>query len=292
MGSVQTDDKGEKNINRCLISAHELLAKNSPDIEMSKARDFSHYAFKYYTTMKTMSLIVCAGPGEKYLYASNLDQMNDRDEANEHSDKEKVHALCFCNTDTEGIPMWYMYSGILGEGGCIHFPTRKMMDFIKSISVVYPVGEDRKPMKDLPLTVGKDVLLKFGWIYYKDRGADLFYRNKWYRIKDDREDFFDDNYFVKEYPWHYEEEFRIVLINRTDTPYCQFAIPFPDGIIDQCRLILGPEIREHPLPKARVENSKLNIRMNLYLRNQEDISNFVAASVKQYLEHLESLNEK
>ena len=116
------------------ILAEELLSLYRFDITSIAAKTFSHNSFRYYTTIKTMKII--DNDGERFLYASNLNEMNDIAEADSHSDSNSIHALCFCNTDTEGIPMWYMYSGILGKGACLKINCRPMLDFLNSIHLV------------------------------------------------------------------------------------------------------------------------------------------------------------
>ena len=48
--------------------------------------------------------------------------MNDLREADLHgAEKEDIFVQCFCNSDTEKIPMWYLYGGIVGRGASIGF---------------------------------------------------------------------------------------------------------------------------------------------------------------------------
>ncbi len=66
--------------------------------------------------------------------------MNDQEEANRHlKDQERVFALCFCNSNTEKIPLWYLYSGLSGKGAALGFTAAKMMKWLESIQTVYGV---------------------------------------------------------------------------------------------------------------------------------------------------------
>ncbi len=97
------------------ISAVELLQKNKIDLD-GNAKDFSQTKFWYYTKVDTVSKIL----ESRSFHVSNLARMNDKAEALLHdSDKEKVHALCFCNSRSEKIPMWYLYAGLSGKGAAI-----------------------------------------------------------------------------------------------------------------------------------------------------------------------------
>ena len=78
-----------------------------------------------------------------YFFASNLAIMNDKNEKELHpNNSESVHALCFCNSNTEKIPMWYLYGGITGKGCALGVTPAKMRDWIRMIKEVYVVVEE------------------------------------------------------------------------------------------------------------------------------------------------------
>ena len=114
------------------ISSEELKKLNQLSLPC-KAKDFSNSSFWYYTNLYTADLIL----KNKCVYISNLSLMNDIDEAELHcKNKEFIHCFCLCNSDTEKIPMWYLYAGITGQGVSLGFSPSAMIDFISSIKTV------------------------------------------------------------------------------------------------------------------------------------------------------------
>ena len=268
--------------NRILITKDELLKKNNISLD-SKSDVFSKYNFCYYTTLGNLEKILAG----KYLYASNFKIMNDLDEAEAHmSNQDKVHALCFSNSNSESVPMWYLYSGILGRGACLKFTPSKMMGFIKSIKYVYPVI-DGKPDESVSLKVGTDIEIQYGWIYYQSDNESYHFKNKWYAVTDDAEGFINSNYFIKQYPWHYEREFRIVFINKADKAYERIAVKLDDSLIKKLKVILAPEIKKSEIKNSAFEGmtldeSSLKIKMALLSRNQEEIYTYILEAIKNY----------
>lgn len=248
------------------ISAVELRKKNPSTIPYY-AKDFSRSGFWHYTTLDTARKIL----DSECIYASNLASMNDLDEICLHeSMKEFVHCVCFCNSNTEKIPMWYLYSGISGQGAAIRFTPGEIRKLLLSIKTV------TTPEQDVVLYQGKDFDLHYGWIYYREPTSHvrIMYRRQWYTV-DDSEQFETDNYFIKAYPWEYEKEFRIVLINKTGNPYERLVIDF-GNIKKKKEILLGPEYHDECEIKSDSESaeqikykkSKLGIKMDLVSRNE------------------------
>lgn len=239
------------------ITWKETLYKNKDKSKLfdaiSKADSFCYYTKN--ATFKSICNTDTENDKAHYFWVSNLESMNDKDEANLHSnDKERVFALCFCNTKREGIPMWYMYSGIEGKGNRIRFTAGTMKKFISSINVVHPIigNDNMKVDNSTEYILGKDFEIEYDWIYYIDtkKGKntrteysknDVFYRNKKYALTDEQVDFA-ESYFVKKYPWNYEHEFRIVFIFKTK-PECsgKIAVEINDSIWSSLFYMFGPE---------------------------------------------------
>ena len=268
--------------NRILVTKDELLVENNKSLD-SKVSDFSKYIFCYYTTLGTLEKIL----GGRYFYVSNFEKMNDLDEAKAHmSNQDKVHALCFSNSNSESVPMWYLYSGILGKGACLKFTPAKMIEFIKSIKCVFPVI-DGKPDESVSLEVGTDVEIQYGWIYYQSDNESYHFKNKWYAVTDDAEGFINSNYFIKQYPWHYEREFRIVFINKTNKAYEKIAVKLDESLIKKLKVILAPEIKKSEIKNSafegmKLDESSLKIKMALLSRNQEEIYTYILEAIKNY----------
>ena len=257
------------------IDCSALLSKNAVDIS-KPAKDFSSSPFWYYTSIATLNLILKDGK----IWVSSLSKMNDLNEAQLHSAvKSDVYALCFCNTRSEKIPMWYLYGGICGKGMRIGLTPAKMLSFIKSIDKIYPIDSNNKVSIE-PLLIGKDFDIDYGWIYYRKKNGNIKYKGKWYSINDNK-DFSANNYFVKDYPWEYEKEFRIVFKNNSGNYIERIAIDIPQKIMNDLKISCAPEVKieEEVVPLDgfqkyfcnKIEHSLLSIKMDLVSRNLSDI---------------------
>jgi hypothetical protein len=209
--------------------------------------------------------------------------MNDKTEVKLHFDNaSKIHALCFCNCNTEKIPMWYLYAGLSGWGASIGITPSEMLKFIKSIDEIQVIGKDRILKKD------KDYEIRVGWIYYRKSMSEIKYRNKWFKIlPEDIDEFENGNYFIKEYPWEYENEFRIVFINHTEITEDRFIVKFPKEILKNLKLRFAPEVQKDELWEIisqkegfkeyfqeKILYSNLQIDMELYNKNIEDMQQY------------------
>lgn len=265
------------------ITSKDLLKMNSFELPQ-RATEFSKYSFWYYTSLNTADLILL----NKSIYISNIKQMNDVDETNIHqSDNELVHCLCMCNSNTEKIPMWYLYSGITGKGASIGFTPSVLIQLIKSIKTVTTV--DGKKV----LNKGADFDIEYGWIYYRkgDQKSQVMYKRKWYSISDP-ETFEDKNYFLKSYPWEYEKEFRIVIKNKTKEKYDKLVIDV-SSVYSKLKVKLAPEISPEGflelLPSLsgfnafftqKVLHSDLKVNMDLCKRNFECFLEYIETDMK------------
>lgn len=266
------------------ISSEELKSKNSINLP-AKASDFSSYTFWYYTSLETANLILQS----ECIHVSNIGKMNDLDEIKNHkSDKDFVHCLCFCNSNTEKIPMWYLYAGITGKGISIGLTPATMMTFLKSLDKVYTIDGKTE------FTKGKDFDIDFGWVYYRknEQHSQVIFKRKWYSLSDP--DNFDlDNYYIKSYPWEYEKEFRIVFRNKTGVSYDKIAIKITD-IYSKIKLRLGPELKAQTFEKILPSlsgfvkysstipsHSKLGINMNLCQRNIKGFVDYLDTDLKK-----------
>ena len=267
------------------ITAKELRGKNPPKVS-ENLEISSSYTFWNYTSIGNLNDILKSG----YFFASNLAIMNDKNEKELHpNNSESVHALCFCNSNTEKIPMWYLYGGITGKGCALGVTPAKMRDWIRMIKEVYVVV-GKKADTEQALSVGKDVSLECGWVFYRKGKSEIFYRNKWHRIAEkDYDEFENDNFFIKDYPWEYEREFRILIKNKTGKNHDRLAIKIPEKIYPSLKLRLAPELTEEKFQSevkdlegfqkffisSKAKESDLKISMDLLNRNKERIHKYV-----------------
>lgn len=205
--------------------------------------------------------------------------MNDLNEAQLHSDvKSEVYALCFCNTRSEKIPMWYLYGGICGNGMRIGLTPSTMLSFIRSIDKVYPI-DSNNVVSNEPFLIGQDFSIDYGWIYYRKNDGSIKFKGKWYSVKDNK-DFSTGNYFVKDYPWEYEKEFRIVFKNNSGNYIDRIAVDIPEKIMNKFKLSCAPEVEKEDVIlldgvkqylSRKIEHSSLSIKMDLVSKNISDI---------------------
>ena len=260
-----------------------LLRSLNPVSFPKNARAFSRYSFWQYTRLEVADLILSTS----CFRISNLNGMNDLAEAKLHEkDRNRVFALCFCNSDTEKIPLWYLYSGLTGNGAALGFTAGKMLKWLRSIQTVRGVKKGQNKEDGVPLRVGADVELRYGWVYYQHprEPYNIFYRNNWYTI-DDVETFQKDNYFIKSYPWEYEREFRILFLNNTSEDYDYLFVDIPVDIRNVAKVMLAPELQEDQFKNIsglkcigtshQPIYSKLSIRMNLLSRNSECLFDYL-----------------
>lgn len=259
-----------------MITAHDLKRKNTIDFSKS-AKEFSSTNFWYYTAMSTVNEILYS----ESFWVSNIANMNDENEAQFHDkEKDKVFALCFCNSNSEKIPMWYLYSGICGTGMRIGITPANMLKMISSIKHVSPVINNE--LSENQLEVGKDIEIEYGWVYYKSHSSQIQYRNKWYEVSD-LNSFVKNNFFIKDYPWQYEREFRIVFKNCTNMKFDKLAVSIPHEMIKALKITCAPECQYSCYEgkgfekyfSSLISPSKLKINMDLLKRNKDSIvSNF------------------
>ena len=235
-----------------------------------KATDLSKYNFWHFTTFDTAEKII----KNKYFLLNNVSNMNDIDEANRMHDNKKVFILCFCNSDRENIPMWYLYSGIKGDGVSIGI-TPKNIIRLKNNLKIYECNVNNEI--DFKKEIGKESYsLDCGFVCYEDYNNKILFTGKKYYIKD----FDSNNYFTKQYPWHYEHKLRIVIhITKKNFKSNKIGIVIEDDFIKNFRIRYTPEMNKVLKYefKAKPQKSKMNIRMNLLRKNEKII--------KEYLEN-------
>lgn len=259
------------------IKSKRLRDLNTIDIN-GLAKKFSDRTFWYYTSLETANLIL----QNRCFYINNLTQMNDKEEADIHElTANKIYALCMCNSKSEKIPMWYLYSGLTGKGVSIGFTPAVMLEFIRSIDRVSCVDDKTELLKDVGFS------LDAAWVYYKEFGTNrVYFKNKWYSVSDAENFFVDNNVFVKNYSWEYEKEFRIV-IKTNDPPKDsqKLSISIPDSIVQKLKIRLAPELSMNvddlekfvkrelkgSVVTGNVTKSGLKIRMGLFERNIKNL---------------------
>jgi hypothetical protein len=172
------------------ISVNELLMKNEINWN-DNVKNIAGQPFCYYTSVKALDKILKS----EYIYLNSICNMNDISEYNLHKRNAKnVFIFCLCNSESEKIPMWYLYGGILGNGARIKFTPGVLRDLHNAIKFVYPVNGNVVD-ENTPLKIGEDFELRCGWVYYQKSDRSIKYRQKWY-VADNDDLFVEDNYFI------------------------------------------------------------------------------------------------
>ena len=308
--------------NNAKISAAVLREMNKPDLDVANARDFSNYTFWQYTSVDSIGKILSGN----CFWLNNIAAMNDLHETELHEkDKQDIFVQCFCNSDSEKIPLWYLYGGIAGKGASFGFTPRVMLDYIRSIRHVTELVYDPDKgtyVEGEQFEVGSDFELQVGWVFYADyelpvkpwakdsKVVRVNYFNRFVNVED-AEQFFDGNYFVKDYPWEYEKEFRLVFINMTGKQIDKIKIDIPQTIRERrnrkLKIKLAPEIsnsvdtvsglseferREGELARMVAKNgyqvsvarSRLRINMDLLGRSKNDVNEYIGRNPEYLME--------
>lgn len=213
----------KKQIKTQKVFAADVKAKNVPVLD-GKSEDFASGTFWQYTSVESIEKIL---DGDCF-WVNNIGGMNDIHEAELHkTEKQDIFVQSFCHSDTEKIPMWYLYGGIVGKGASLGLTPGVMRDYINSIKFVTELVYDsdiKKYVSGRQFEIGRDFELQTGWVFYYDLDrsdqnssrtntyVQIKYRKNFFSVIDPDE-FFSGNYFIKDYPWEYEKEFRLVLIN-------------------------------------------------------------------------------
>lgn len=239
--------------------------------------------FYHYTSVDSLKSILKGDEkSQSFLFLGSLANMNDINEANLHKEvAHKTFLFCACSTDSERIPLWYLYAGISGNGARLCFTKEKMLKFFKRIEKVYPVS-NYKVDYSKELKVDQDFELQCGYVYYvKDDKSVIKHNTKYHYIKSFDDELLINNYFIKDYPWEYEKEFRIVIQIKGDEVYEKVAIPIPEDIKKQLKITSAPEYQfseeekdefvSYGIKKENIGASKLTINMNLLRNNQKNI---------------------
>lgn len=260
-----------------LYTFDDITKQNSGIKGISSAKDFSSNHFRYYTSVDGANKIL---EGRNFRIRP-IKEMNDVNEADLYGNLSNlIHPLCFSNASKESIPMWYLYSGIGGKGVCLDITPGKMLEFIQKPLEVFSDAT----MKNR-LIEGKDIEVLFGWIVYWDNGR-YYYRNK----KCDYSSFSSVNksqyFFFKNYPWNYEAEFRIAILNKKEKmEYVYLRID--DALFRNINILLAPEISECDKEKivsmpgfkshacSKYLKSELDIKMQLVERNVSAITDWI-----------------
>lgn len=242
--------------------------------------------FYHYSSLDSVTQILSA-EDLCYFFVRPIAEMNDIAEKQFHirhqHNVDSIFVLCFCNSETDNIPMWYLYGGLGGQGAKLGFTADKMEKLIQNITYVEIVENNclsgEKIYRD-------QFSLEYGWVFYDKQDCKYVkHKSKKYKIGDPNELFVKDNYFIKDYAWNYEKEFRIVIRILGENVPKRIAIPFSKKtLLSGISITTGPETKESTeidaqeiskrsgLPVEKIKKSKLKVKMDLLNRNKDLIA--------------------
>lgn len=232
----------------------------------------------HYTSVENARRILSA----ERLYLSKMDNMNDISEAELHkNDEYMTFSTCFCHSESKNIPMFYLYSGIDGKGCRIEMSAAKIKSIIRNVEI-YPVNSKNICLKK-PLN-SEDYIIDYDWVHYISNNGFGSYRGKegkWYTSFEDACKNEDVYFFLKNYIWRYEKEFRIIVRVKKDFPYKRIALRVPvKEKENSISITCGPELGKSEVDGIREEfntygiqkinsfsDDHIKISMNLVKRN-------------------------
>ncbi len=182
--------------------------------EYQEGREYDHSGYYHYTSLKNVNSIL----EKRILYVSSLSPSNDATEGKAFPHPELVYGLCFSTGINENLPLWYLYSGIEGQGGRIRLTKNGIKELISHAE--YELQDCEDEGKKIPLAAGKNVQVQFGDVIYcgkkteKGKTVDLKYNTMTnHIIPRTEEPALREEYkgFIKGLIWYYEKETRLLL---------------------------------------------------------------------------------
>lgn len=194
------------------IKYRKTFRKDEAKYEENRA--YFHEKFFHYTKLNFVEKILS---GQCFLL-SRCGTTNDPMEK-DIKNKRNCFLLCFSTGQNENIPLWYLYSGVDGQGGCLTFSKSAIFDLIHKgkCSLVKKLDDKKEYEWGCDLTEGVDYNLQFQDVLYaknNEKTVALKYNNQ--RIANFPKDEFEkykEKYsaFVKSIAWYYEKETRLMV---------------------------------------------------------------------------------
>lgn len=232
---------------------------NGKDGKYENLRAYHHGVFFHYTKLNNIEKIL----KDKRFLMFHPGDSNDTSE-NDISEKKHKFYLCFSTGINENLPLWYLYAGVKGKGGCIRFTKTMIGDLIeKGKFSLVEVEKDNNHRKVKGMEYEK-ILEKDEYectlqdvVYVGNSKKENFVNLKYNTMTNydqiTKEEFlkFENNNqeFIKNLIWYYEKETRLLLkltekgIKKLeqDKDYA-VIISFPEQIYKRIKLVLAPEI--------------------------------------------------
>ena len=226
-----------------------------------QARPLGHGAYYHYTALSSVDAILKSNG----FLIGNVKGFNDHTDAKQFEPEQDLYfSLCFTSGDNENLSLWYMYSGMNGDGARIKFTPKKIEKFLDECEYTLFEYENEaayKANKEAPsfkrkLEKNVDITQHIADILYaenrpKARGFTIKYNTMTNRkfSKEVFEKYKGQNKgLTKGLIWYYEKETRVLLKLSDDfktilDPQKVYAISMNvNNIIPFISLQFAPEI--------------------------------------------------
>jgi len=228
--------------------------------EYLQGQEYRHGGYFHYTRLDTVDKILSG----KTFWLSNVGGFNDMFDQQQFSKKMQFFfSLCFSTGENENLPLWYLYSGIDGQGGRIRLTKSGVQTLIKKGT--YRLVCTEHPNEFMILEQGKTMDVEFRDVIYAHEAkgknlCDLKYNtmtNHWFP----KEDFIQykekHNGFCKGLIWYYEKESRLLVRIKGDaetllrkwmksdiaeTSPCRVELSFDENLMKKMTVTLAPNI--------------------------------------------------
>lgn len=266
MNTKATQGRFEWNQFPKLKSSEELenyIKYRKPNAKEEKYHDlraYYHKGFYHYTKLEIIEKILLS----REILMCVVGNSNDPMESKISENKQNFH-FCFSTGINENLPMWYLYAGVDGKGGCLHFTKSMIYELIENGKFILTEIDEKRNIvegsKRIPLKK-EEYECKIQDIVYvdthdeeKDKKVSLKYNTmtNYDKIsKTEFEKFQKKNQeFIKSLIWYYEKETRI-LVKLTEkgkkylNPEKKYAIAvkLEEELCKEIKLRLAPEINE------------------------------------------------
>lgn len=229
--------------------------------EYFEEQKYSHSQYCHYTSLRTINSILHG----KTFRLSNVGGFNDKWDCAQFAQSNKYFSLCFATGVNENLSLWYLYSGMNGQGGRIRLTDaqfRRLADCNAFILCEADKDGNKirevcklEPNKSIKITVS-DVL------YYRERPdkdvCDLKY-NTMTHHKFPKEELHkyqkSHNGFSKGLIWYFEKETRILaeligygLENIEPGKSYFIEMPIHKRVMNNLKIDLAPEISAENAP--------------------------------------------